>query len=383
MSLFKKSDSNNIYLDYAATTPVSPRVFDAMKPYFSEDFANPSSLHLSGQKARAALDKARHDVADILEASWREVFFVPSATHSINLAIRGLVSSADNPHIITTNIEHSAVLNTCRSLEKEGVEVTHIPVDEKGLVDPEDIKKALKDNTVLVSVMYVNNEIGTTQPIKEIAGILKGHSAYFHTDAVQAANYLDINVQELGVDMMTLSGHKIYGPKGSAILYKKEEVELQPLITGGEQERKLSAGTENMPAFIGFTEALKETEELKNAESARIKKLRDAFIKKVLKEAPGVGLNGSQDKRVPNNINIYFEDLASEVLIPLFDAEGVLVSGGSACTSRTPEPSHVIAALGREEYAKNSIRVTLGRSTTQKDIEKAADVFIKIAKNNN
>ncbi|MDX1536022.1 MAG: cysteine desulfurase family protein, partial [Candidatus Spechtbacterales bacterium] len=260
------------------------------------------------------------------------------------------------------------------------IEVTYIPVNEDGLISPKDIKKALKKNTVLVSVMYVNNEIGTVQPIKEISEILKEHSAYFHVDAVQAANYLNINVKDLGVDLMTLSGHKIYGPKGSAILYKKEDVNISPIVTGGEQERKLSAGTENVPAFIGFAEALKETEELKEKESKRVGHLRDIFIEKILSNTSDVGLNGSKSLRIPNNINVYFKNTSSEILIPKFDAKGLLVSGGSACTSRTPEPSHVIEALGRKEYAKNSIRITLGRHTTEEDINKAADIFIKIAK---
>lgn len=387
--LKKKNNISGIYLDYAATTPVSERVYDVMSPYFSDKFANPSSLHVPGQKAQADLDSARQGVADVLEVSWKEVFFTSSATHSINLAIRGAVKAAavKNPHIITTNIEHSAVLNTCRDLENEGVEVTYINTNEDGLVSAEDVKNALQENTVLVSVMYVNNEIGTVQPIAEIANAVRDFrnstsSSYplMHTDAVQAANYLDVGAKTLGMDLMTLSGHKIYGPKGSAILYKREAASIEPIISGGEQERKMYAGTENMPAIIGFAEALKETEELKEKETKRVSALRDLFIDRVLSEAPGVGLNGSKNNRVANNINIYFENISSESLIPLFDSEKIYVSGGSACTSRTPEPSHVISALGKDAYAKNSIRVTLGRHTTKNDIEKATEVFIKIAK---
>ena len=312
--------NKGIYLDYAATTPVSERVFLAMEPYFSKEFANPSSLHIPGQRAQAALDEARQQVADILGASWKEIIFTASATESINLAIRGTIKAIPIvppggtipvlrhserpkviPHIVTTNIEHSAVLNTCRDLEKKGVEVTYLPANKDGLVTAQQVKDALRENTVLVSIGYVNNEIGTIQPISDIANIIRDIRNYkhevrnskqiqnskskiqnknisdfgfrssdlesgyplFHTDAVQAANYLDINVQNLGVDMMTLSGHKIYGPKGVGVLYKKDSVILKPIIIGGGQERELRAGTENIPAIVGFAEALKETEEAK------------------------------------------------------------------------------------------------------------------------
>lgn len=388
MNFFNNNKNEGIYLDYAATTPVSERARKAMEAYFSNNFANPSSLHIPGQKAEASLDELREEAANILGASWKEIIFVPSATYSINLAIRGAVKAKkkilkEAPHIVTTNIEHSAVLNTCRDLEKEGVDVTYVPVSKEGFVSVLDIQNAMKKNTVLVSVMYVNNEIGTVQPIKEIAEVLKDFPAYLHVDAVQAANYLGINATDLGVDMMTLSSHKIYGPKGAALLYKKENVEISPIVTGGDQERKLSSGTENMPCIAGFVEALKEIEELKPREPEQILALRKIFIDRVLNNGKNIGLNGSNEQRVPNNINIYFKNISSEALIPLFDAEKVYVSGGSACTSRTPEPSHVIKAIGREEYAKNSIRVSLGRETSKEDIERAADVFIKISKEHN
>lgn len=383
MKFFNKGKQEGIYLDYAATTPVSERVREAMDPYFSDNFGNPSSLHLAGQRAQSALDQARQDVADVLECSWKEVFFASSATQSINAALRGVAKKHKNPHIITTNIEHSAVLNTLQDLEEEGVDVSYIPVSEEGLVNGDKIKEALKENTVLVSVMYVNNEIGTIQPIQEISEILKDHSAHFHVDAVQAANYLDIKPDNLGVDFMSISGHKIYGPKGSALLFKREGIDIDPIITGGEQERKMFAGTENMPAIAGFAEALKETEELKQSEAKRIKELRDKFIKEAVNSSSNVVLNGSEHQRIQNNINVYFENTPSEVLIPLFDAEGVYVSGGSACTSRTPEPSHVMEALGREKYARNSIRITLGRHTTEENIANAISVFKKISKEHN
>ena len=394
-----------IYLDYAATTPVSKKVMARMRPYFSDIFGNPSSLHLYGQKAQGVLDEARHNVADILNCSWKEIIFTPSATISINIALRGIVKASlvgsdptNEPHILTTNIEHSAVLNTCEDLEREGVEVTYLSVDKEGLITPKQIKDAIKKNTVLVSVGYVNSEIGTVQPIKEIAKVIRsynlqpthshrqrsvaGATTYnlvFHSDAVQAANYLDINVKNLGVDLMTLSAHKIYGPKGAALLYKKESVDLAPIITGGEQERGYMAGTENIPAILGFGEAMKETQELKETEAKRLAELQDYLIKNI-KKIKNIGLNGSETQRIYNNVNIYFENKLAEVLIPLFDSEGIFVSGGSACTSRTPEPSHVIIAIGREKYAKSSISVTMGRSTCKKDIDKIIAVIKKLAK---
>ena len=379
-----------IYLDYAATTPVSKRAQEVMEPYFSDVFYNPSSLHIPGQKARGVLDKARQAIGDIIEASWKEIIFTSSATESINLALRGIVkaSKQENPHIITTNIEHSAVLSTCRDLEKEGVEVTYLPVDSEGFISAGQVKEALKENTVLVSVGYVNNEIGTIQPVVEIMETIREHRmaqakgayALFHTDAVQAANYLDINVKNLGVDLMTISSHKIYGPKGTALLYKKEGVELAPIITGGDQERGYHSGTENLPAIVGFAEALKETQELKEKENSRLKELQDLFIKKILDNTSGVALNGSRENRVPNNISLCFESKDTETLLPALDEAGIYASSGSACKSRIPEPSHVIEAIGKKDCARRTIRFSLGRSTTNKDVERALNGIIKISK---
>lgn len=398
--MFLSHKNHGVYLDYAATTPVSPAVHAAMEPYFHEIFANPSSLHIPGQKAQNAVDEARARVAELIGASWKEAFFTPSATESINLALRGAVQTAKhrgipNPHVITTNIEHSAVLKTIRALEAEGTEATFLPADNEGLVSAQQVKEALRENTVLVSVMYVNNEIGTVQPIKEIA---KTISAYrqsriansnqqsaisnrpiFHTDAVQAANYLPLAVDRLGVDMMTLSGHKIYGPKGVGLLYKKEAVDLTPIVTGGEQERGLHAGTENVPAIVGFSAALEDAEELKESERQRVSALRDMLIDGVLRESETVTLNGSRRERVANNANFCFKNKSSEALLPQFDKAGIFLSGGSACTARVPEPSHVIAALGKKEEAKNAVRLSLGRHTTKKDVKKAVQVIREFA----
>ncbi|MEX2144866.1 MAG: cysteine desulfurase family protein [Candidatus Spechtbacterales bacterium] len=383
-------NKQGIYLDYAATTPVSEAVFKEMQPYFGDVFANPSALHTMGQEAQAALDNARHEIADILGADWREIIFTASATESINLAIRGVVKDAkrslENPHIVTTSIEHSAVLETCRDLEKEGVEVSYIPVDGDGLVNPDDVAKAIKDTTVLASVMYVNNEIGTIQPIKQISDLINSYNensdvkkVVFHTDAVQATNYLDINPHDLGVDLMTISGHKIYGPKGTAILFKSRDVSLAPATTGGGQERGYRSGTENIPAIVGFAKALKDAQSFKNSESERLTALRDKFIKDVLSGAKGAGLNGSAEKRIANNASFCFENFPSEVMVPALDAKGVYVSSGSACAARVPEPSHVINAIGKEDCALNTIRCTLGRETTEEDLKKATEAIIEIS----
>ncbi len=390
MQAIHKNKSQGIYLDYAATTPASDRVLGEIQNYYRENFGNPSAMHLLGQKAQSALDEARSAVAEILGVSWQEIYFLPSATETINLVLRGYFNfhkkDIDAPHIITTNIEHSAVINTCRALEEEGARVTYLPVDKEGLVTAEQVKNALSRDTILVSIMYVNNEIGTVQPIREIASTIAEYKKEtgddklkFHIDAVQATNYLDINAKNLGVDMMTLSGHKIYSVKGASVLYKNEKTTLEPIVTGGGQERGLHSGTENVPAIMAFAEALRETEEIKDEETERITVLRDKFINEVLDGTDKVLLNGSHSRRVPNNVNFCFKEKSSEALIPAFDAEDIYVSGGSACASRVPEPSHVISAIGREEFAKNAIRFTLGRQTKENDIERAIDITIKIA----
>lgn len=379
--LFRKNN-DIIYLDYAATTPVSEHVRAAMEPYFSDTFANPSSLHRAGQHAQAALDEARATVADLLEISWKETYFTASATESINTVLAGVVRSArargvSTPHLITTAIEHSAVLQTCRALAQEGVEVTELPVDAEGLISAEQVRDALKENTVLVSVMYVNNEIGTIQPITDIAQVLKGTDVLLHTDAVQAVNYLDVRPSLLGVDLMTLSGHKMYGPKGVGLLYKRDGVDLVPLVQGGGQERGLRGGTENVPAIVGFAAALTETVQLRESETERVRALRDAFIERI-EDAEGILLNGSRTQRIANNVNLSIEGVDAELALPWLDAHHIAVSSGSACTARVPEPSHVIAALGKETAARRSIRFTLGRHTTQKDVEAAAEAVIQL-----
>lgn len=379
-----------VYLDYAATTPVDPKVFQKMKPYFSEKFGNPMSLHSFGRIAEDAVDQARQTVANFLGCTQEEIIFTSGATESNNLAIKGLVKSYQNsnkkiPHIITSQIEHHCVLHTCQELEKEGLaEVTYLPVYSDGIVKAEDVKKALRPNTLLVSVMYVNNEIGTIQPIAEIGKAVKawsmehGTKVLFHTDATQAMNYLDSDVKKLGVDLLSLSGHKIYGPKGIGALYIKKGTPIKHLQSGGDQERKLRAGTHNVLGIVGLGSAVAQITKSK-LQNPNISKLRDYLIKKVLKEIPEAYLNGSLEKRSPNNANFRFDNVEGESLIMLLDAEGIAASTGSACSTGSLEPSHVLLALGlKHEQAHGSLRLTLGKETTKKDLDYVVSVLKKV-----
>ncbi len=370
-----------IYLDYASTTPMDPEAKKAMEPYFQEKFGNPGAMHRWGQEAQAAIDEARAKVADFFGCAFEEIIFTGSATESSNLAIRGVVKG----HIITSAIEHKSVLETCRDLEKEGVEVTYLPVTKDGFVRPEDVREAIKENTVLVSIMYVNNEIGTIQPIHEIADIIRKHQnkLVFHTDAAQALNYLDCDVKNLGGDMLTFSGHKIYGPKGIGGLYVKKGTQIAPVVTGGNQERGLRSGTENVPYIVGLGKAVEIAQKMRARESVRLQKLRDYFIDEVLKKVANAELNGSRENRIPNNANFLFRGIPANNLLIALDQAGIAASSGSTCTIKTVTPSEVLMALGRsEEEAKQSIRFTLGRGTTKSDIDYAVSVLqtvIKIA----
>lgn len=369
-----------IYLDYAATTPVDPKVLRAMLSYLKKDCGNPSSIHSFGQRAILAIDRARESAAKFLSCDAQEIVFTGSASEANNLAIFGLVKAKD--HIITTQIEHPAILEPCRALERRGVEVTYLPVNREGLVLVSDIEKAIKSNTVLISVMYANNEIGTIQPVAEIGELLKTrrqkgkNRIYFHTDAVQAANYLDCNVEKLGVDLLTLSCHKIYGPKGVGILYVKNDTKLQPLIYGGGQEHGLRSGTENIAGIIGMGRAIEEIQNPKvKIQIIRTRQFRDKLIRIILKSVPDCRLNGSAVQRLPNNINLSFRGLEGEALVISLDQKGIAVSTGSACSVRNLQPSHVLLALGLSApEAHGSLRITLGRYTTQQEIEK----FLKV-----
>jgi cysteine desulfurase len=384
-----------IYLDYAATTPVEKKVLAAMLPYFGEKFGNASSLHNFGREASMAVENARQETADFFGAGSEEIIFTSGATESNNLAIKGVVraycaipeNKNKKPHIITAAIEHHCVLNTVKNLEKEGlIEADFIKPEKNGIINPRDLKKAIKANTILISVMYVNNEIGTVQPITEIGKIIHGawnmehgtrnkNYPIFHTDATQAVNYFDCNVNKLGADLLSMSAHKIYGPKGVGALYVKKGTKIKMIQDGGEQERGLRAGTINSAGIVGLGAAIKAVKDPKSkAQNKKIEKLRDYLIKRVLKEVPETKLNGSKLKRSPNNANFSFKDVEGESLIMLLDQEGIAGSTGSACSSGSLEPSHVLLSLGlKAEQAHGSLRLTLGKFTTQEEVSIAAD----------
>lgn len=377
---------NRIYFDYAATTPVDPRVFKAMEPYFSKKYGNPSSIHSFGEEAQAAIDKAKGQVAKFLSCKLSEIVFTGSASESDNLAIRGLLKAlkrrkreGEKVHIITSEIEHKAILETCEDLEKDGVKVSYIPVGRDGIVNLDDLRAEITSETDLVSIMYVNNETGVIQPIEKIGRMLeeinktKEHRIFFHADAVQAANWLNCKVDDLKVDLLTLSGHKIYGPKGVGVLYIRQGTPISPLITGGDQEWGLRAGTENTAAIVGLGEAIAE---IKNQKSKvkNIIKLRDRLIKEVLRKIPGSKLNGELKNIAPHIANFSFLGIEGEAIVLSLDQEGIAASTGSACSSRALLPSHVLMAMGLSEpEAHSSLRVSLGRYTTAKEI----DIFLK------
>lgn len=396
--MFYVSCLMKVYLDYAATTPVDKKVLKSMLPYFSEKFGNPMSLHSFGEVAKKAIEKSRQQVADFLHCNAEEIIFTSGATESNNLAVKGMIKkyffghaknldtrcNMGKPHIITTAFEHHCVLNSIKFLEKSGqAEVTYLPIYKEGVIKAEDVKKSIKKNTILVSVMYVNNEIGTVQPIQEIGKIVenareRGKSLYpiFHTDATQAINYFDCNVKKLGVDMLSLSGHKIYGPKGVGALYVKKGTPVEKIQDGGEQESQKRAGTHNVSGIVGLGEAISIIKK-QASKTQEIKKLRDYLIKKVLKEIKDVTLNGSKIKRSPNNANFTFKSVEGESLILMLDQKDISCSTGSACSSGSLEPSHVLMALGiKTEESHGSIRITLGKYTTKKEI----DYTIKIMK---
>ena len=402
-------------MDYAATTPLDSQVKKVMEPYWEKDFGNPSALYSLGRRAKRVLEDKRKEVAEILAANPEEIIFTGSGTESDNLAILGIAraNKGNGRHIITSKTEHRAVLEPCQKLEKEGFEVTYLDVNQYGLVNLNDFKKAIRPDTILVSIMYVNNEIGTIQPISKIYDAIKNFrninskqiqnsttappnhpvketdyitkfkiyekTPFFHTDACQVAGYLDLDVKKLGVDLMSINGSKIYGPKGVGILYKKRGLKIEPLIYGGGQENRLRSGTENIPAIVGFVEALKIAQKERIRESRRLTKLRDYFTGEILKRIPKVVLNGHSIKRLPNNVNISILDIEGEAALLYLDRYGICASTGSACTSETLDPSHVILAMGRPyEYAHGSLRFTLGRETSKKDIDYVLGVLPKV-----
>jgi len=369
------------YLDYAATTPCDPKVAKAMSGFLKKDFGNPSSIHNFGQKASMAIGGAREVLAEFLGCESEEIVFTGSATEADNLAIFGVVKAAKvaQPHLITSQIEHPAVLESCRALAGQGAQVTYLSVGKDGVVEIAELKKALKPNTVLVSIMYANNEVGTVQPIAEIAEVIKktNPKTLFHTDAVQAVNFLDCDVKKLGADLLTLSGHKIYGPKGVGALYIKKGTPIEPIIYGGGHERGLRSGTENVAGIVGLGQAIKEIQNPKSKiQNIRIRQFRDKLIKTILKIIPASRLNGSLAQRLPNNVNISFDGAEGEAIVVALDQKGIAASTGSACSSGSLEPSHVLLALGlSEEVAHGSLRLTLGKYNTAKDVEKVIKVL--------
>jgi cysteine desulfurase len=376
---------DKIYLDNAATTRVDPEVFEAMKPYFMEEYGNASSAHLFGQKARQGLDIARAQVAQFLGCLPEEVIFNSGATESNNLAIKGLIYKLNRPkpHIITSTIEHHCVLDTCKNLEETKLaEVTYLDVNKEGLVEIPNLEKAVRDNTVLISIMYANNEIGTVQPIASIGQMIKKlnqsrpQKIYFHTDAVQAVNYLNCNVSSLGVDLLSMSAHKFYGPKGAGALYIRKGTPIKKIQDGGAHEYDLRAGTYNIPGIVGLGKAIS----MINKETAqRVQRLRDKMISSVLNKVPNSKLNGSAAERLPNNGNFSFPGAEGESIMMGLDLEGIAVSTGSACASENLQPSHVLTALAlAPEDSHTSIRVTLGKYTTDEEIDEFLDVLPRI-----
>ena len=365
-----------IYLDHASTTPVRPEVVEAMAPYFTEHFGNPSSIYPLGQEASDAVAAARESLASLIGATPREIFFSSGGTESDNWALKGFAraNATKGRHIITSAIEHHAVLHTCEALEREGFEVTYLPVDEHGLVSVEDFKAAIRPNTILASIMFANNEIGTIEPIRELAAAAHEASVVFHTDAVQAFGHEPIDVNELGIDMLSASSHKIYGPKGVGLLYVRRGVKLQNLLDGGQQERGRRGSTENVPGIVGFARAAELAAEEIVPERDRQLALRDHAIRRILEEIPSAKLNGSWESRLANNVNFSFEFIEGEGMLLQLAARGICVSSGSACTSGSLDPSHVLLAIGLpHEIAHGSLRLTLGRDTTLADIDFAVD----------
>jgi cysteine desulfurase len=364
-----------VYLDNNATTPVLPEVFEAMKPFYLEEFGNASSIHHYGQRARGAVEKARGSVAGLLNARPAEIVFTSGGTEGDNAAIFGLASKGD--HIITSTIEHSAVMNTCKRLEQMGCEVTFVPVNGRCEVDPEDVRKALRPNTRLISIMMANNETGAVQPLEEISRIAREADVFFHTDAVQAAGKIPIDVQQIGCDVLTISGHKIHAPQGTGAVYIKRGTLIQPLIYGGSHERQRRAGTENLPGIVGLGKAAELAKTwLEGNGPVEMATMRDYLQNTVLKAIADAGINGDGAQRVPNTTNLWFDYIEGEALVIALDLKGLAVSSGAACSSGAIEPSHVLLAMGlKHERARSSVRISLGKQTTNEDIEFAIKVL--------
>ncbi len=369
-----------IYLDHAATTSLNPLVLEKMMPYLQSNYGNPSSIYSLGRKSKIAIEYARDDIAKIFNCKSSEIYFTSCGSESDNLAIRGIAyaNKAKGNHIITTKIEHPAVLETCKSLELDGFEITYLDVNEDGLIDPLDVEKNIKENTILISIMFANNEIGTIEPIKEIGEIAKKHKVLFHTDAVQAAGTIKIDVEEYNIDAMSVSGHKFYGPKGIGILYVRKTVKFNKIQTGGHQEKNKRAGTENVASIVGIAEALKLANQNIDENNKHIYELREYYIDQVFKKIPYVRLNGDRHKRLVGNANISFRFIEGESLLLHLDNNNIFASSGSACTSGSLDPSHVLLAIGlTHEIAHGSLRVTFGNENTKEDVDAIVEILEK------
>jgi cysteine desulfurase len=367
-----------IYLDHASTTPTDPEVVEAMLPWFSEEFGNPSTVYSLGLTAAAAVQEARESIAGTIGAETDEIYFTSGGTESDNWALMGAADALQKKgrHLITSTIEHHAILETMEYLEKRGCEVTRVPVDSGGLVDPEDVRKAIRPDTVLVSIMHGNNEVGTIEPIAEIGKITREAGVLFHSDVVQTAGKMPLDVNELGLDMLSMSAHKFYGPKGVGLMYMRKRTRITPLLHGGAQERSRRAGTLNVPGIVGMAKALELCRDRMAEDAARETELRDRLWAGLSSNIEAIYLNGDMTHRLPNNLNVRLDGIEGESMILMLDMEGICVSSGSACTTGSLEPSHVLLGLGiPQELAHGSLRVTLGRSTTAEHIDHFIDVF--------
>ncbi len=371
----------NVYFDNAATTKLDEKVFEEMLPYLKEKYGNASAIYKLGRESRKAVEDSREIIAKILNCKPSEIYFTAGGSESDNTAIKGIAHSYKNKgnHIITSKIEHPAVLETCKELEKEGFEVSYISVDEKGIINLDELKKAIKPTTILITVMFANNEIGTIQPIKEIGEIAKNNNIYFHTDAVQAVGNLKIDVQDMNIDALSLSGHKFYGPKGIGALYVKTGVNFKKYIDGGHQERNKRAGTENVAGIVGMAKALEMAYETLEDHNKTARKLRDYYEKQIEERIPHIKINGDKEKRLPGNSNISFRFIEGEGLLLNLDLKGICASSGSACTSGSLDPSHVLLAIGLpHEIAHGSLRISIGKYNTKEEIDYLIENLVEI-----
>lgn len=371
-----------VYLDNAATTALSPKVLEKMMPYLTDIYGNASSPHSFGQTARIGVEHAREQVARAINADPSEIVFTGCGTESDNTVLFGVAEryAKKGDHIITTNVEHHAILHSCAALEKKGIRVTYLPVDKDGLVTPEQVRDAITDKTILVSAMFANNEVGTIMPIPEIAAVCHEKGVLFHTDAVQAAGHIPIDVKAMGIDMLSISGHKFHGPKGVGVLYERKGIRLPSYIIGGEQEKGRRAGTENVAGIVGLGEALELAVTNMSETSARMTRMRDRLIEGIEATIPEVKLNGHRTKRLPNNVNFSIKYIEGESILLMLDMAGIAASSGSACTSGSLDPSHVLLALGlTHEVAHGSVRMTLGDDTTDEDIDYVLETLPKVA----